>query len=296
MKDINILINNGVDVNASLEIFGDMELYDETIVDFLNSVHGKLDELKNILNNYSENLRIAYREKECLLDIIHSEESSDISKQQFNEWVKKYKEVGDMNNYAILVHSLKSDAKYLGFTKLAELSYAHELQSKAGNYGFVLEHFDELISEANRIIKLATYYNDGTKVAEEVVVSNPNLKKLLVVDDSDIIRNIIKKIFNNEFEVLSAKDGNEAITMVSNNENLIGLLLDLNMPNVDGFAVLNFFRDNNLFDKVPVAIITGDDSKETTERAFAYSVVDVLNKPFNESNVKRVVNAMMEFK
>ena len=85
MKDINILINNGVDVNASLEIFGDMELYDETIVDFLNSVHGKLDELK------------------------------------------KYKEVGDMNNYAILVHSLKSDAKYLGFTKLAELSYAHEL-------------------------------------------------------------------------------------------------------------------------------------------------------------------------
>ena len=254
MKDINILINNGVDVNASLEIFGDMELYDETIVDFLNSVHGKLDELK------------------------------------------KYKEVGDMNNYAILVHSLKSDAKYLGFTKLAELSYAHELQSKAGNYGFVLEHFDELISEANRIIKLATYYNDGTKVVEEEVVSNPNLKKLLVVDDSDIIRNIIKKIFNNEFEVLSAKDGNEAITMVSNNENLIGLLLDLNMPNVDGFAVLNFFRDNNLFDKVPVAIITGDDSKETTERAFAYSVVDVLNKPFNESNVKRVVNAMMEVK
>ena len=254
MKDINILITNGVDVNASLEIFGDMELYDETIVDFLNSVHGKLDELK------------------------------------------KYKEVGDMNNYAILVHSLKSDAKYLGFTKLAELSYAHELQSKAGNYGFVLEHFDELISEANRIIKLATYYNDGTKVVEEEVVANPNLKKLLVVDDSDIIRNIIKKIFNNEFEVLSAKDGNEAITMVSNNENLIGLLLDLNMPNVDGFAVLNFFRDNNLFDKVPVAIITGDDSKETTDRAFAYSVVDVLNKPFNESNVKRVVNAMMEFK
>lgn len=254
MKDINILINNGVDVNASLEIFGDMELYDETIVDFLNSVHGKLDELK------------------------------------------KYKEVGDMNNYAILVHSLKSDAKYLGFTKLAELSYAHELQSKAGNYGFILEHFDELISEANRIIKLATYYNDGTKVVEEVVAANPNLKKLLVVDDSDIIRNIIKKIFNNEFEVLSAKDGNEAITMVSNNENLIGLLLDLNMPNVDGFAVLNFFRDNNLFDKVPVAIITGDDSKETTDRAFAYSVVDVLNKPFNESNVKRVVNAMMEFK
>lgn len=49
----------------------------------------KYDELQNMLINYSEELRIAYREKECLLDIIHSEESSDIKKEQFVEWVKR---------------------------------------------------------------------------------------------------------------------------------------------------------------------------------------------------------------
>ena len=49
----------------------------------------KYDELQNMLINYSEDLRIAYREKECLLDIIHSEESSDIKKEQFVEWVKR---------------------------------------------------------------------------------------------------------------------------------------------------------------------------------------------------------------
>ena len=121
-------------------------------------------------------------------------------------------------------------------------------------------------------------------------------KKLLVVDDSDIIRNLIAKMFADKFDVLTANDGKEAIEMIASNPNIIGLLLDLNMPNVDGFEVLNFFKDNNLFEKIPVSIITGDDSKETTEKAFEYKIVDVLNKPFNENNIKRVVNAMLEFK
>ena len=49
----------------------------------------KYDELENLLINYSENLRIAYREKECLLDILHSEECPEIRKKQFTEWVKR---------------------------------------------------------------------------------------------------------------------------------------------------------------------------------------------------------------
>lgn len=253
MKDINILKENGVDVDASLELFGDMDLYDETIVDFLNSVGQKL----------------------------------------FN--MKKYKEAGDMKNYAILAHSLKSDARYLGFTKLGEIAYEHELQSKENNYGYILENFNALLDEAKVVIGLAQKYI-GVQGKSEVVPKTVPTKKLLVVDDSDIIRNIISKIFVDEFEVLTANDGREAIEVVASNPNIIGLLLDLNMPNVDGFEVLNFFKDNDLFTKIPVSIITGDDSKETTDKAFEYKIVDVLNKPFNESNVKRVVNAMLEFK
>lgn len=253
MKDINILKENGVDVDASLELFGDMDLYDETIVDFLNSVGQKLFDMK------------------------------------------KYKEAGDMKNYAILAHSLKSDARYLGFTKLGEIAYEHELKSKENNYGYVLENFNAILDEAKVVIGLAQKYI-GVQGKQEVIAKTVPTKKLLVVDDSDIIRNIISKIFVDEFEVLTANDGREAIEVVASNPNIIGLLLDLNMPNVDGFEVLNFFKDNDLFSKIPVSIITGDDSKETTDKAFEYKIVDVLNKPFNESNVKRVVNAMLEFK
>ena len=56
----------------------------------------------------------------------------------------KYKDIGDMANYAILVHSLKSDCKYIGFYNLADIAYEHELKSKENNFDFVKEHFNEL--------------------------------------------------------------------------------------------------------------------------------------------------------
>lgn len=71
---------------------------------------------------------------------------------------KEYKETGDMPNYAILVHSIKSDSKYLGFTKLAELAYDHELKSKDNDIDYVNNNFSSLESEINRIINVVKTY------------------------------------------------------------------------------------------------------------------------------------------
>ena len=68
-----------------------------------------------------------------------------------------------------------------------------------------------------------------------------------------------------------------------------GLFLDLNMPNIDGFQVLDYLKENNLFEVIPTSIITGDDSKEAIDRAFKYPIVDMLNKPFNEKEAKLIV-------
>ena len=250
MKDKTILLNNGVDVDASLELFGDMETYNETLNDFLESVFEKLEE------------------------------------------IKKYKETKDMPNYAILVHSLKSDSKYLGFTKLAELSYQHELESKANNLEFVLEHYDELVNEANRVINVVQKYL-GENVNAKENSANKTLENdfILILDDSDIIRNFIQKIFKDQYEIMVAKDGKEAIDIISvaDPSKVGGLFLDLNMPNIDGFQVLDYLKENNLFEVIPTSIITGDDSKEAIDRAFKYPIVDMLNKPFNEKEAKLIV-------
>lgn len=72
--------------------------------------------------------------------------------------ISDYKNAGDMENYAIQVHAMKGDSKYLGFTKLAELSYDHQLKSQEGNIDYINEHYDELIGEANRVIQVVSKY------------------------------------------------------------------------------------------------------------------------------------------
>lgn len=256
MKDVNLLTSNGVNVDQSLELFGDMDTYNDTLEEFLAGVGEKLEN------------------------------------------IKKYKEASDMANYAILVHSLKSDSKYLGFTKLAELSYNHEMQSKANNVDYVYANYDELMQEAQRIVTLVEEYL-GKKAEVKVFEQPSNVEKdktILVVDDSSIIRTFIQRVFNDTYNVMIANDGREALEIINSNQNIVAMLLDLNMPNVNGFEVLEYFKTNGLFTKIPVSIITGDDSRETVTRAFTYPIADVLAKPFNERDVKRVVEKTLEYK
>lgn len=255
MKDVSILTNNGVNVEGSLELFGDIATYDETVIDFLESVDNKLED------------------------------------------INKYKEASDMTNYSILVHSLKSDAKYLGLTVLAEMALNHEMESKNNNINYVYNNYDALVDEANKMIAVLRNYMGETATIEipekEVVLKD---KTILIVDDSDVIRSFIKKVFDDSYEVVVAHDGKDAIDVIGTAaayNNLVCMLLDLNMPNINGFEVLDYLHENNLFAKLPVSIITGDDSKETVERAFGYPIIDVLQKPFNERDVKRVIEKMV---
>ncbi|MEE0014726.1 MAG: Hpt domain-containing protein, partial [Bacilli bacterium] len=70
------------------------------------------------------------------------------------ERIKKYKESGDLENYAVEVHSLKSDCKYLGFTKLAYVSFLHELKSKDKDKEYVDKHFKDLEEAKDVAVKI----------------------------------------------------------------------------------------------------------------------------------------------
>lgn len=122
-------------------------------------------------------------------------------------------------------------------------------------------------------------------------------KAIIVADDSMIVKNIVEKAINDEYMVLKASNGKEAIKHITDKKHdIIGMLLDLNMPESDGFMVLNYFQNNNLFKKYPIVIISGDDTKETIEKAFNYDIVDMLNKPFSKDNINNMVNKIINFK
>jgi CheY-like chemotaxis protein len=254
-RDVSILTNSGVNVAKSLELFGDMETYDSSLEDFLEGTEVRLRKINQL------------------------------------------KGIADMPNYAIEVHALKSDAKYFGFEKLAELASQHEIESKNQNMYYVYEHFNELMSEATSIVNLAKRYL-GKEVV--VTVSAPveveKTKTILVVDDSTVVSNFIKKLFQDDYNVIIADDGLEALNIIAADEQkkIVAMLLDLNMPKVDGFAVLEYFKERNLFGQTPVSVMTGESNEELINKAMAYPIISILRKPFNERDIKSSIERTIE--
>ena len=272
MKDIEFLKSNNVDIDKSLEIFGDINTYNESLGEFLIGIEDKIKKLST------------------------------------------YKDKSDMQNYAIYVHSLKSDAKYFGFMTLGDMAYEHEMKSKSGDTYFVNENFASLEAEVMKTKNIVKEYmsdsdsgenpvsgEDNQVVSQEAVNNAPVYEKetILVVDDSNIVRNFVKRIFSEKYDVGTAEDGGEAIDIISANKDngmIVSILLDLNMPKVGGFKVLDYMKENDLLKTSPVSIISGDSSKETIDRAFTYGIVDMIGKPFNVDDVKRVVEKNLYYR
>ena len=93
---------------------------------------------------------------------------NDFMAEVSDKWnrIITYRDNKDMPNYAIEVHSLKSDCKYLGFMTLADISYQHELKSKENDLEFVLNNFAKLEEEYNKTYEIAKNYADNNKVEE----------------------------------------------------------------------------------------------------------------------------------
>lgn len=125
-------------------------------------------------------------------------------------------------------------------------------------------------------------------VEEPDTLTEANMKSILIVDDSSMIRNYLERIFINEYNITMAVDGNDAIEKIQQNlNNLNIILLDLVMPKADGFFVLEHIQKYNV--DIPVIIISGDTSKESIEKAFDYGVVDMIKKPFDSDIIKEKI-------
>lgn len=116
--------------------------------------------------------------------------------------------------------------------------------------------------------------------------------KLLIVDDEAVNRALLESYLKDEYEVIQAVDGQDAIDKIQQyGLELTMILLDIIMPGVDGFGVLNFLNDYGYITEIPVILITVDNTIGREEQAFDMGVSDFITKPFNPSVVvKRVRN------
>lgn len=123
---------------------------------------------------------------------------------------------------------------------------------------------------------------------------NTTRQKLLIVDDEEVNRTILSLMFDSDYDILEAQNGMEAIDAIEKDEEIALILLDVIMPVMDGFGVLDYMKDKELLEKIPVILITSMTPQESEEKAYEYGIADVMHKPFESAIVKRRAKNIIE--
>ncbi len=149
----SVLVNNDLEKTEVLEIFEYDEKVEEEPVstkDYLSQNGVDIDKALELLGDMD----------------MYNTTLNDFLSEVEEKWTRivSAKENKDMENYAIDVHSLKSDCKYLGFTKLAEISYQHELKSKENDIEYVLNNFNSLEEEYKKVKRIITKYLENNDI------------------------------------------------------------------------------------------------------------------------------------
>ncbi len=121
--------------------------------------------------------------------------------------------------------------------------------------------------------------------------------KILIVDDSKFNREILKSIFNEQFQLIEAEDGQQALECLAQHSNDFSLvLLDIMMPKKNGLEVLEEMNAQGLLTRIPVIVITGEATPENDLKAYEYGAADIIYKPFSRAVViRRCFNIMEQY-
>jgi putative two-component system response regulator len=118
---------------------------------------------------------------------------------------------------------------------------------------------------------------------------------LLIADDAELNREMLKFIFEEQYEILEAEDGEQAIELIEENrDNLALVFLDLIMPKKSGLEVIEYMKEKGYMGLIPVIMITGEATAESDEKVYEYGASDIIYKPFAPKVVMRRAKNIIE--
>ncbi|MCM1122831.1 MAG: response regulator [Eubacterium sp.] len=121
------------------------------------------------------------------------------------------------------------------------------------------------------------------------------MQRILVVDDAEVNREILRIMLKDDYAVDLAADGEEALCVLREKQgDIAAILLDLHMPRLDGFAVIADLKEHGWLQKIPVLIISSERATEVENQCLEMGVSDFIHKPFEASVVKNRVKNTME--
>lgn len=119
-------------------------------------------------------------------------------------------------------------------------------------------------------------------------------EKILIADDSAMNRAILTEMLGDGYEILEAENGRQAVSIMQTNIDIDLLLLDIMMPEMDGFDVLAMMNKYHWIDDIPVIMISAENASSYVERAYDLGATDYISRPFDMAIVRRrVINTLM---
>lgn len=153
---------------------------------------------------------------------------------------------------------------------------------------------EEVVSRADKLMYYAKSYKNTVAMDEEVayekaLLDAPAAKpQVLIIDDSELNRELLKEMLRDRYEILEAADGEKGLALLYELGTKISLvLLDVVMPKLGGFDVLAVMQKERWLDDIPVMMISAEDSPAFIQRAYDMGASDYITRPFNMNVVRQ---------
>ena len=182
--------------------------------------------------------------------------------------------------------------------------YAHIQLSMSigGAMQTLAEPMEAVVCRADRLMYQAKRHKnkvivEGSEEEQSLAhgaASSREHQKILIVDDSQLNRELLAAILSDDYQIMEAEDGQEGLKILYENQKQIALiLLDINMPKLDGFGVLKAMNANHIIEDIPVIMISSDDSEVVIRESYELGASDYVNRPFDARIVyRRVANTI----
>ncbi|CAI8401663.1 MAG: Sensor histidine kinase TodS [Cryomorphaceae bacterium] len=124
-------------------------------------------------------------------------------------------------------------------------------------------------------------------------MSNPTKRSVLIVEDEPMMRSFLKRTLESDYEVITEENGKFALEWLYKGNLPDLLIVDLQMPEMDGFDFVEYIRRSGFFNRLPIIVLSSRDSVDDRLRCFELGANDYLIKPFNPKELKYRINNLM---
>jgi putative two-component system response regulator len=208
--------------------------------------------------------------KEMLFTYLNNRKYADL---------QEFYDVGDWDNYRIQIHAVKSTSLTIGSAEISGMAKELEHAVKNEDYSFVHGHHDNFIKKYKRLLSDIESVLKGPVPQEEDVETVESQPLILIVDDSEMNLKVASKILKDSFQTECALSAAQAIAFLNRKiPDLI--LLDLHMPDMNGFEMMQYLQTVDAYKEIPIIFLTADEDSDAEVKGLKEGAQDFIKKPF----------------